>query len=64
VALPGLHSNLRNQHGVDSFQALMLARNLACTLLASFVEDGGRLLDAPGGRPVNVAALFQKGILS
>lgn len=64
VALPGLHSTLRDQHGCDSFQALMLAQNLAYTLLASFVEDGGRLLDAPGGRPVDVVALFRKGILS
>jgi hypothetical protein len=39
VDLSGLHSNLRGQHGVDSFQALMLAQNLAYTLLAYFVED-------------------------
>jgi hypothetical protein len=64
VALSGLHSSLRDQHGVDSFQALMLAQNLARTLLTSFVEEGGRLLDAPGGRRVDVAAFFQKGILS
>jgi hypothetical protein len=64
VALPGLQSILSDQHGVDSFQALMLAQNLACTLLTYFVEDGGQLLDAPGGSPVDVRALFQKGILS
>lgn len=64
VALPGLHSNRGGPHGVDAFQALMLAQNLACTLLTYFVEDGGRLLDAPGGSPVDVKALFQKGVLS
>lgn len=32
VALPGLHSKLADQHGVDAFQALMLAQNLAYTL--------------------------------
>ena len=42
----------------------MLAQNLACTLLAYFVEEGGQLLDAPGGSPLDVRALFQKGILS
>jgi hypothetical protein len=64
VALHGLHSKLRDQHGANSFQALMLAQNLAQMLLVSFVEDGGQLLDAPEGRPVDVAALFQKGLLS
>jgi hypothetical protein len=42
----------------------MLAQKLAHTLLAHFVEEGGRLLNAPNGSPVDVAALFQKGILS
>jgi hypothetical protein len=64
VALPGLHLKLADQHGVDAFQALMLAQNLAYTLLAGFVEDGGCLLDASGGSPVDLKALFHKGILS
>jgi hypothetical protein len=64
VALLGLHSKLRDQHGADSFQALMLAQKLAQMLLVSFVEDGGQLLDAPGGKTVDVAALFQKEVLS
>jgi len=64
VALRGLHSKLRDQHGTDSFQALMLAQKLAQMLLVSFVEDGGQLLDAPDGKPVDVAALFQTGVLS
>ncbi len=64
VALRGLHSKLRDQRGTDSFQALMLAQKLAQMLLVSFVEDGGQLLDAPGGKPVDVAALFQTGVMS
>jgi len=63
VALHGLHSTLRDQHGADSFQALMLAQKLAQVQLAYFVEDGGQLLDAPEGKPVDVATLFRKGIL-
>lgn len=64
VALHGLHSKLRDQHGADSFQALMLAQKLAQMLLVYFVEDGGQLLDAREGKPVDVTTLFQKGILS
>lgn len=60
----GLYSNLRDQHGEDSFQALMLAQNLARTLLAHFVEDGGVLLDSPGGKPVDIQKLFGQGIIS
>jgi hypothetical protein len=41
VAFLGLHSKLRDQHGADLFQALMLAQKLAQMLLVSFVEDGG-----------------------
>src|SRR4051794_24140849 len=49
VAVEGLYEKLRDQHGADSFQALMLAQNLARTLLSDFVEKGGRLLAAPDG---------------
>jgi hypothetical protein len=64
VALFGLHSKLRDQHGADAFQALMLAQKLTHMLLTSFVDDGGRLLDVPDGTPVDVAILFQSGLLS
>jgi hypothetical protein len=64
VALDGLYDNLRDQHGADSFQSLMLAQNLARTLLNDFVEKGGRLLDAPGGASVNVELLFSSGVFS
>jgi hypothetical protein len=62
VALNGLHNQLHDMHGNDSFQALMLAQNLAKTLLYAFVEDGGRLLHAPGGAEIDVQRLFTSGI--
>ena len=64
IALAGLHTHLRDQHGADSFQSLMLAQNLARMLLSDFVEKGGTLLDAPGGATVNVERLFASGVLS
>lgn len=44
VRLGGLYEDLRDQHGVDSWQALQLALRLVSQLLGYFVEDGGRLL--------------------
>jgi hypothetical protein len=64
VQLVGLHSKLADQHGVDSFQALMLAQNLARTLLTAFVEDGGLLRDSPGGELVNIQSMFAAGVSS
>ena len=48
VGLDGLHDNLKPQHGVDSWQALCLAQNLARTLLRGFVEDGGQIFGFDG----------------
>jgi len=62
VNLKGLHDRLRDQHAADSFQALMLAQNLARSLLAAFVEEGGRLLDGPGGNVVDIEHLFRAGV--
>ena len=62
VGLPGLHDHLRDQHGVDSWQAMMLARRLARTLLDGFVEDGAKLFASRGGEVVNVANLFESGV--
>ena len=64
VSLEGLYSSLRDQHGVDSFQALMLAQSLARTLLAGFVEDGGKLMDPESGASVSVEAMFAGGALT
>lgn len=64
VALHGLYDQLRDQHGADSFQSLMLAQNLAKMLLSDFIEKGGRLLDASGGASVSVERLFSSGTVS
>ena len=64
IKVHGLYDNLRDQHGVDSWQALMLAQRLAKTLLQGFVEDGGRLFDCRGGSAVGVTPLFDGGVLS
>jgi hypothetical protein len=44
--------------GIDAFQALMLAQQLARTLITAFVERGGVLLDGPGGHAVSIQGLF------
>jgi hypothetical protein len=62
--LQGLHSPLKGPVGVDAFQSLMLAHNLARTLLTAFVERGGKLLDGPDGREVSVQGLFDSGLMS
>jgi len=62
VGLADLYGHLADQHGIDSWQALMLAQNLARTLLEAFIADGGRVLVSKGGEAVNVVALFKSGI--
>lgn len=57
IALEGLFEHLWDQHGTDSFQALMVAQNLAKSLLGDFVRDGGRLVTSDG-KPVHVGQLF------
>ena len=60
VALDGLHPDLANQHGVDSWQALQLACQLVARLVASFVEGGGLLLWPDEREPVDPAELFPR----
>lgn len=62
VVLDGLYSRLADQHGVDSWQALMLAQHLARTLLKDFVSSGGHILSEPGGKQIDVDQLFIRGI--
>jgi len=63
VLLEGFLSIQPRLVGVDSFQALMLARRLARQYLTAFVEErAGRLLDSPGGVIVSVDALFDGGL--
>lgn len=61
IALDGLYEHLFDQHGTDSFHALMLTLNLARTLLNDFVREGGQLFDVPAGTQVDVDSLFATG---
>lgn len=60
VRVQGLHDQLSDMHGIDSWQALQLACQLAAQLLESFVENGGRLFWEEGGDQLAVSALFAK----
>lgn len=62
VALKGLHGSLSDIYGDDSWQALMLARDLLKRLLTYFVEDGGQLFSEEGGSEINIEALFDAGV--
>ena len=58
AALFGLHGTFPDMHGVDSWQALMSARQLLNDLLTYFVEDGGKLYWEDGGEEMTVDELF------
>src|SRR5215203_6152323 len=58
VSLDGLHGQLQDIYGVDSWQSLVLAMNLVGNLLTYFVEDGGKLYREKGGDEISVADLF------
>lgn len=45
VAMPGLFTRLADIEGVDTFQALLLAVQLVCSLLVDFAAKGGKFLD-------------------
>jgi hypothetical protein len=60
VLLDGLHNNLRDQHGLDSWQAQQLAYQLVVQLLTYFVQDGGQLFWEQGGEPIAVSTLVPK----
>ncbi len=62
VAVLGLHRSLADQHGVDSWQAVIHAQSLVQALLQDFVDDGGRLFESLGGESVDVTSLFHTGI--
>jgi hypothetical protein len=44
VNIRGLYDRLSDVRGEDALQALCLAASLACSLLQSYVEAGGRLV--------------------
>ena len=58
VSLAGLHERLHDVHGSSSLQALCLAASLVRRLLTSFVQDGGRLLQADGTESFSIASCF------
>jgi hypothetical protein len=43
VAVDGIDSSLADQHGIDSWQALLLAISLVRSRLEHFIETGGKL---------------------
>lgn len=62
VALEGLQPKVPDMHGVDSFQALMLAQKLLLQLMSGVIEDGGSFRDDEDDSPVDLAKLFAAGI--
>lgn len=61
VGLEGLYQNLMDAHGADSFQALMLALKLTRSLLQSFIDKGGNLLDEYEEEKVDLEKVFTTG---
>jgi hypothetical protein len=61
IQLKGLFEALSDVPGEDSFQALMLAQNLARTLLNALVEKGSTLYSY-ADKEVDVNTLFQVGV--
>ncbi len=57
ASLAGLHERLVDAHGVDSWQALQSAYQLAIQMLAYFVADGGKLLSFEEREPVQLDEL-------
>jgi len=61
IQLKGLFEDLADVSGEDSFQALMLAQNLARTLLNALVEKGWNVYSY-GDKEVDVDAFFRVGV--
>lgn len=58
VSVAGLHDELADIRGGSSLQALSLAIELTRQLLASFVEDGGKLMFPGGDHEFDIQACF------
>ena len=58
VAVLGLDSRPREVYGEDSLQSLCLGLGIVRTLLMSFLEAGGQLLDPDGREPFPLTAYF------
>lgn len=61
IQLKGLFEDMPDINGEDSFQALMLAQNLARTLLNALVEKGWKVYSF-ADKEVHVDTLFQVGV--
>ena len=61
VELEGLHTRLSDIHGVDSFQALMLAQGLLRRLMLHVVAEGGSFRNVQDDSLVDIARLFDSG---
>lgn len=61
IQLKGLFEDLSDVSGDDSFQALMLAQNLARTLLNALAEKGWTVY-SNSDKEVDVDTLFQVGV--
>jgi hypothetical protein len=60
VALEGLYTSLRDPHGDDSWQAMVLAQGLLPQRLTHFVEHGGQLAQADSNETCDLEKLFLK----
>ena len=58
VIVDGLHKNLKDAVGIDSWQALSLALALVRQLLGYYVEDGAELYWKEGGEKISLDDLF------
>ena len=61
IQLKGLFEDLTDVNGEDSFQALMLAQNLARTLLKALSEKGWHVY-TDTNNDVDIDTLFQVGV--
>jgi hypothetical protein len=59
VKADGLYTSLANSTGVDSWQALQLAKNLLIQLLSTFIEDGGRIYPFGDSEEINLSELHE-----
>lgn len=62
VAAEGLYDKLADIHGIDSFQALMLAQGLLFKLMSAAIKDGGSFRNAEDDSAIDVSRLFAAGI--
>lgn len=60
VAAVGLPNQLPDMYGFNSWQALMHARLALRSILASFIDDGGRLYLEKDGKEQNVEDIFSE----